>query len=136
MTNLAPVPGIETIHAANVQVPRYGCDIASPKTQNPAWQGSFIDSKAHVGSNLQNPIAAPIHKNAQEPQTAPNRERQRPVWPDLPQRPKKSSRRAKTLTDIVQFGRFGPGPVPLSLALAKANVESQDGELKKFAAAR
>jgi hypothetical protein len=36
--------------------------LRSRNQQNPAWLGSFIDSKAHVGLNLQKPIAAPCTK--------------------------------------------------------------------------
>jgi hypothetical protein len=49
-----------------------------------------------MGSNLQKPILCPTHKSAQKrtktpsapSQQTPNRERQRPVWPDLQQRQK------------------------------------------------
>jgi hypothetical protein len=42
--------------------------LRSRNQQNPAWLDGFIDSKAHVGLNLQKSIAAPCtktHKNAQ-----------------------------------------------------------------------
>jgi hypothetical protein len=76
--------------------------LRSSNSQNRTLLGSFIDSKAHVRSNLQKPSAAHCtkpHKNAQCAFAANEPQASATGLAGPSAAPPKTSRRAKTLTD-------------------------------------
>jgi hypothetical protein len=89
--------------------------LRSRNRPNLEWLASFIDSKAHMGLNLQKSNAAAMHKNAQKrtktpgarrPSTEPRASATGLAVPSAA--PQKSSRRAKTLTDRSTTGKCPP----------------------------